>query len=204
MLKHPSAPTMPDLLTTETPYEVESYEASFQEFMALPEGTLAQYIDGTVYMSPAPRPRHQDVVLRLASALQTYAAEHGGYAGVAPFDVFLESERAVQPDVFYLAADRRDRISERGIEGAPTLVAEVLSPSTAYLDVSVKRRAYEEAGIEELWVLDPGERSAMVLTRQRPGRTGLGRTAYVYETEPVASAALPGFEIDAATLFARP
>ncbi len=195
---------MPDVLDTEIPYEVTSHAASFQEFMDLPEGSLAQFIDGTVYVSPAPRPRHQDVVLRLASALQSYAAEHGGYAAVAPFEVFLEAERAVQPDVFYLAADRLDQISERGIEGAPTLVAEVLSPSTAYLDLSVKRRAYEESGVEELWVLDPGERSAMVLTRQRPGRTGLARTAYVYETGPVASATLPGFEIDAAALFARP
>ena len=195
---------MPNPLTAEIPYEVESYPASFAEFMALPEGSRAQYIDGTVYVSPAPRPRHQDVVLRLALALQSYAADHDGYVGVAPFDVFVEPERALQPDVFYLAADRRDRISERGVEGPPTLVAEVLSPSTAYLDLSVKRRAYEESGIDELWILDPGERSAMVLTRQRPGRTGLARTAYVYESGPVASGVLAGFEVDAAALFARP
>ena len=178
--------------------------ASFDEFLALPEGTPAQYLDGQIYMSPAPRPRHQDVVQNLYRALFAYAAEHGGYAGFAPFDVFLEPERAVQPDVFYLSAERRDRISERGVEGAPTLVAEVLSPSTAYLDVSVKRRAYEEAEVEELWTIDPGERSVMVLTRERPGRTGLARTAYVYETGPVASSALAGFEVEAASLFARP
>ena len=181
-----------------------SYAASFDEFVALPEGTLAQFIDGTVYMSPAPRPRHQDVLLHLAIALQAYAAEHGGYVGFAPFDVFLEPERVVQPDVFYLSAERRDRVSERGVEGAPTLVVEVLSPSTAYLDVSVKRRAYEEADIQEYWVIDPGERSVMVLTRETPGLAGLSRTAYVYESGPVASTALPGFEVEAASLFARP
>jgi Uma2 family endonuclease len=195
---------MPNVLTAEIPYEVKSYEASFQEFMDLPEGTRAQYIDGTIYVSPAPRPRHQDVVQNLYVALRAFATKNGGYAGVTPFDVFLEPERAVQPDVFYLNRDRRDRISERGIEGAPTLVAEVLSPSTAYLDLSLKRRAYEESGVDELWILDPGERSAMVLSRQRPGRTGLARTAYVYESGPVASAVLPGFEVDAAELFSRP
>ena len=197
---------MPDVLDPAPPRvgEMESYTAPFAEFMALPEGTPAQYIDGTVYMSPAPRPRHQDVVQNLYAALRAYAAEHGGYAGVAPFDVFLEPERAVQPDVFYLAADRRDRISERGVEGAPTLVVEVLSPSTAYLDVSVKRRAYEEADVDELWTVDPGGQSVMVLSRERPGRTGLVRTAYVYEAGPVASTALPGFEVEAASVFARP
>lgn len=186
------------------PYEVTSYDASFDAFMALPEGTLAQYIDGTVYMSPAPRSQHQDVVQNLYRALFAYASEHGGYAGLAPFDVFLELERAVQPDVFYLAADRRNRISERGIEGAPTLVAEVLSPSTAYLDMTVKRRAYEESEIEEYWVIDPIGQSVMVLTRERPGLTGLARTAYVYDSGPVASAVLDGFAVDAAALFARP
>lgn len=195
---------MSAVLPAEPAYEVESYPASFQEFMALPEGTLAQYLDGTVYVSPAPRPRHQDVVQNLYAALRAYAVEHDGYAGVAPFDVFLEPERAVQPDVLYLSADRRDRISERGIEGAPTLVAEVLSPSTAYLDLSVKRRVYEEAEVDELWILDPGERSVMVLSRERPGRTGLARTAFVYETGRVASTALPEFEAEVASLFARP
>ena len=178
--------------------------AAPDEFEALPEGTLAQYLDGTIYMSPAPRPRHQSVVLRLAVALQAYAAEHGGYVGVAPFDVFLGPGRTVQPDVLYLSAERRGQVSERGVEGAPTLVAEVLSPSTAYLDVSVKRRAYEEADVDELWTIDPGERSVMVLSRERPGLAGLARTAYVYEAGPVASAALPGFEVDAADLFGHP
>ena len=196
-----SAPVLDDAVRVDA---LTSYPASFEAFMALPEGTLAEYVDGTVYVSPVPSPRHQDVVQNLYRALLAYASERGGYAGLAPFDVFLEAERAVQPDVFYLSADRRDRISERGIEGAPTLVAEVLSPSTAYLDVSVKRRAYEEADLGEYWVIDPGEQSVMVLTRERPGLAGLSRTAYVYEAGLVASAALEGFELEAASLFARP
>ncbi|MGB3541575.1 Uma2 family endonuclease [Rubrivirga sp.] len=179
--------------------------ASFEAFTALPEGTPAQYIDGQIYTSPAPRPRHQDAVQNVYRALFAYAIEHGGYAGVAPYDVLLEAERSVQPDAFYLSADRRDRISERGIEGAPTLVIEVLSPSTAYLDLSVKRRAYEESDLEELWVVDPGEaQSVMVLTREQPGKTGLSRTAYVYDAGPVASSVLDGFEVEAADVFARP
>ena len=204
----PAAPTaVPTVLPAE-PIRVEeptSRPAPFAEFEALPEGTLAQYLDGTLYMSPAPRPRHQDVVQNLYAALRAYAAEHGGYAGLAPFDVYLEAEQVVQPDVFYLAPERRGRIDEeRGVEGAPTLVAEVLSPSTAYLDLAAKRKAYEESDLEEYWVLDPGAQSVMVLTRERPGLAGLARTAYVYERGPVASTALPGFEVEAADVFARP
>ena len=197
---------MPALLDTEIPRvdEMTSAPASFEAFMALPEGTLAQYVNGYVYMSPAPRPRHQRLALRLAVALQRYADAEGGEVGIAPFDVFLEPERAVQPDVFYLAPGQADQVSERGVEGSPTLVIEVLSPSTAYLDVSVKRRAYEESDVQEYWVVDPGEESVMVLTRERPGLAGLARTAYVYERGAVASAVLDGFEVEAASLFARP
>ena len=197
---------MPSLIEPEAPPadEMRVEPASFQSFLDLPEGTPAQYLYGHVYMSPAPRPRHQDIVLRLGTALQRYASDHGGYAAIAPFDVFLAPDQAVQPDVLYLSTERRDQISERGIEGSPTLVAEVLSPSTAYLDVSVKRRAYEESEIEEYWVVDPGEESVIVLTRERPGLTGLSRTAYVYGRGAVASSVLDGFEVEAASLFARP
>lgn len=184
--------------------EMTSETASFEAFLALPEGTLAQYIDGHIIMSPAPRLSHQDVVQNLYRALFEYAAEHGGYAAVAPVDVFLPSGAVVQPDVLYVVEARRERLTERGIEGAPTLVVEVLSPSTAYLDVSTKRRLYEEADVEEYWVIDPGEQSVMVLTREHPGRTGLRRTGYVYQSGPVASVALGGFEVEAADLFARP
>ena len=88
------------------------------------------------------------------------------------------------------------------MEGAPTFVAEVFSPSTAYLDVSRKRQAYEEAGVEEYWALDPAERSAEVLTATDDGlRTTVLR---LRERGPVASGALAGFAVDAADLFLHP
>ena len=154
------------------------YAATFGNFMVLPEGTRAEYIDGIIYMSPAPRPRHQDVVQNLYASLRAYAVEHGGYAAVAPFDVFLEPERAVQPDVFYLSAERRDRISERGIEGAPTLVAEVLSPSTAQHDLIRKPRVYEEADVLEYWILDPKDQAVQVWSMTKDTRGGRGFAAY--------------------------
>ncbi|GAB5536655.1 MAG: Uma2 family endonuclease [Rubricoccaceae bacterium] len=178
-----------------------SYAAAFEDFMALPEGTRAEYIDGTVYMSPAPKPRHQDVVQNLYRALFAYATQHGGYAAVAPFDVFIEEDRAVQPDVFYLDAERRDRISDRGIEGAPTLIAEVLSPSTAQHDLIRKLRVYEEADVSEYWVLDPEDQAIQVWTRTDEG---LELVARLYETGAVASVALEGFEIETSEVFARP
>ncbi|MEM1118715.1 MAG: Uma2 family endonuclease, partial [Bacteroidota bacterium] len=178
-----------------------STEAPFEAFEALPEGTSAQYFDGQIHMSPAPRLRHQDVVQNLYAALRTYAEIHEGYAALAPVDVYLAAETVVQPDVLYVTAERRDRLSERGVEGAPTLVAEVLSPSTAYLDLSRKRRLYEASGVDEYWILDPEEQAVEVLTRTAEG---LRTATLVYERGTVASAVLSGFESEAADLFARP
>ncbi|MEM7786091.1 MAG: Uma2 family endonuclease [Bacteroidota bacterium] len=194
---------MPDVLL-EAPPRVEtltSTEAPFEAFEALPEGTSAQYFDGQIHMSPAPRLRHQDVVQNLYAALRTYAEIHEGYAALAPVDVYLAAETVVQPDVLYVTAERRDRLSERGVEGAPTLVAEVLSPSTAYLDLSRKRRLYEAAGVDEYWILDPEEQAVEVLARTAEG---LRTATLVYERGTVASAVLSGFEAEAADLFARP
>ena len=66
---------------------------------------------------------------------------------------------AVQPDVLYIATDRLSIISERAIEGAPTLVVEVLLPSTAHLDRGRKMTLYAEHGVPYYWIADPESRS---------------------------------------------
>jgi Uma2 family endonuclease len=173
--------------------------ASFDEFLALPEGTPAQYVDGQIYTSPAPRPCHQDVLQNLYSALRAYAAEQAGKPASPRSTCSWRPSGPSNPT----CSTSRPSAATGSASGA-SRGGRRSSPSTAYLDVSVKRRAYEESDVEELWTLDPGARSVMVLTRERPGRTGLARTAYVYESGPVASAALPGFEVEAASLFTRP
>ena len=176
-------------------------DATRAEFDRLPESTRAEFDHGTVYMSPAPLLRHQDVVLNLARALAAYAEENGGYVGVAPMDVYLSPTRTAQPDVLYLAPDRLDRIGERGIDGAPTLVAEVLSDSTKGHDLRRKRGWYAEAGVTEYWVLDPEARSVEVLALTD---TGYQTAATAVAGGAVPTAALDGFRADVDALFHRP
>lgn len=188
-----------DLIPTADEMTVEA--VPFATFEALPEGIPAQYIDGYLYVSPAPLLRHQDVVQNLYRALFAYAERAGGYAAVAPVDVKLGPETVLQPDVVYVGPEQVALLGEREIEFAPVFVAEVLSPSTAYFDLSKKRRAFEAAGVREYWVLDPAERSAEVLTLTEDGfRTASRR----YETGRVASVALEGFVVEASDLFRRP
>jgi Uma2 family endonuclease len=80
----------------------------------------------------------------------------------APLDVILadrpDETTIVQPDVLYIAPDRTALAGPRGIEGAPTLAVEILSPSTRTIDRVVKRQLYARYGVPCLWLVDPDAR----------------------------------------------
>jgi Uma2 family endonuclease len=134
-----------------------------------------ELIDGVAYdLTPAPTTTHQGVVgslyRQLGNLLEKGRKRKGGGGGcrvsVAPVDVFLGAS-IVEPDVVVVCDPAR--IRERGIEGAPDLVVEVLSPGTMDKDVTRKRWLYEAAGVPEYLVVHPQERVALLL-RLEAGR----------------------------------
>jgi Uma2 family endonuclease len=76
----------------------------------------------------------------------------------APLDVILSDTAIVQPDLVYLASNRLGSISQRGIEGPPTLAVEILSPSTTTIDRDTKHRLYARHGVPYFWLVDPDAR----------------------------------------------
>ncbi len=175
---------------------------TWDDFTALPEGTLAQLIDGEIIMSPAPASFHQRIISRLDRWMGQYVEDEGlGEVIVSPLDVYLTPEQAFQPDLVFIAADRLDIVSERGVDGVPDLVVEVLSPSTGYYDLTKKRRVYEASDVREYWLADPQERTVEVLTLAEGAyrRAAFGRGA-----GRVGSVLLSGFGIETAALFVRP
>lgn len=116
-----------------------------------------ELILGRLYVSPSPSVLHQVVVLLLGRLLDAAASSAGGLALVAPIDVVLAEHTVVQPDVLYLSAARRGLAGER-IEGAPDLVVEVLSAGTVRRDRGEKLVLYAQAGVREVWLVDPAER----------------------------------------------
>lgn len=130
-------------------------------FKMLPEGTRAELIDNSLYMSPAPTTNHQEIVMVLTSQLYLFITKKKQgklYAG--PIDVYLNKANAFQPDIIFIASDNLHLIKEDGIYGAPDLVIEVLSPGTKKLDLNQKKSAYEQAGVKEYWVVDPVTRES--------------------------------------------
>jgi len=149
-------------------------------------------------MSPSPTPRHQRIAQRFFLLLNAYVREHGvGEVFTAPLDVPLAAGKA-QPDVLFVAAERAGIIGPQRMEGAPDLVAEVLSPSTAYYDLRQKKDAYFEASVREYWILDP-ESGAVEVYVPGPDDFALeARTA----SGQAASVLLDGFSVLPADLFA--
>ena len=103
----------------------------------------------------------------------------------------------VQPDVLYVATDRLSIVSERGIEGAPTLVVEVLSLSTARLDRERKLILYAEHGVPCYWIVDPTSRTFDAYQLAGAAYVAVGRVT----TAPAALPPLTDLEIDPAALW---
>jgi Uma2 family endonuclease len=78
-----------------------------------------------------------------------------GQIYVAPFDVVLSDTEVVQPDLLFVSQERSHIITHANIQGAPDLVVEILSPSTANRDWTYKRELYARHGVKELWIVDP-------------------------------------------------
>ena len=129
-------------------------------FRSLPEGTLVQLIENNIVMSPAPKFQHQEVLMKIISQLQPFIENNQlGQLVVAPVDVFLGNKNALQPDILFISNERKSLIEEDGLHGAPDLVVEILSPSTARFDLEEKKDVYERFGVKEYWIVEPASRS---------------------------------------------
>jgi len=128
------------------------------EYYQLPEYAqqdLIQLIDGEVLVSVPPVPKHQAIVGEVLFLFLNHAKQHGGKAFTAPIEVYLDDHNVYEPDVLYLIPDSTCTIEEKRLTGAPNLVVEVLSPSTAKFDRQEKYQAYEKHGVQEYWIIDP-------------------------------------------------
>lgn len=121
---------------------------------ALPDdGYRHELIDGVLVMSPAPRPKHQQVLAELYSVLR--AARPSGLSLLfAPLDVALSDDTVLEPD---LLVARPEDFSDKDLPVAPLLAVEILSPSTRRFDLTVKKARYEAAGTPSYWGVDPDE-----------------------------------------------
>ena len=149
------------------------------EYEALPDSRHPiQLIEGELVETEMPTPRHQRISRQINALLSQLRPDGEGL--YAPVPVFLSETNVFEPDVMWLAPESQAVISERGVEGIPELVIEILSPSTARYDRMVKFQLYEKYGAREYWLVDPRLRVIDVWNREGSEFTSLGA---FHETE---------------------
>src|SRR5262249_4411467 len=172
---------------------------TYSDYAALPDDLQRYELhEGELFVTPAPGTRHQGVLMALSSRLYTHVRARGlGRVFAAPTDCILSNHTVVQPDIVYVAADRHAIVSERGIEAAPTLVVEILSPTTARVDLGRKRAIYQQYGVPWYWIVDADART---IDAFRLAASGYELTARLEGSPPIALAPFDALTLDPAEI----
>ena len=172
---------------------------TYEDYLNAPEDKRYELLDGELVPIPAPGERHQSISILLGSKLVQFAYENNlGRVYHAPFDVVLSDVDVVQPDLLFVSNERGHIITPANIQGAPDLVVEILSPSTAERDRTFKRTLYAKHGVNEYWMVDTTAEDITVLLL---GERGYEVVDAYGEGEVLISPTLQGFRLHIADLF---
>jgi Uma2 family endonuclease len=151
---------------------------TYRDYAALPDdGHRYELHDGALSVTPAPGTRHQHIIGELFAAVRQHVrARELGRVFIAPVDVILSDVTVLQPDLVYVDPTRAHLVTERGVEGPPTLVVEIISPSTGTIDRVTKAHLYARHTVPYFWLVDPTARTIEAF-RLESGRYALVTTA---------------------------
>ena len=172
---------------------------TYQDYAKTPEGEIWELIDGEQFIPPTPGTAHSSVKVGLGSRLHEFVKARGlGQVYPAPLDVVLSDLDVVQPDLLFVSRERSHIINSANVRGAPDLVVEILSPSTADRDWTIKRDLYARYGVKEYWVVDTDERRVWVMLL---GDDGLEEVGSYGAGDVLTSPTLEGLSISMDDIF---
>ncbi|MBX3402332.1 MAG: Uma2 family endonuclease [Phycisphaeraceae bacterium] len=127
------------------------------EYLAHGETTERyELVDGVVFMSPRPTPRHQKIIQLMLMQLSCYGDEHTGFEFFMDVDLVLANDRVYAPDLVCYLPGKLKQLPQV-LNTPPDLLVEVLSPGTKAFDLTTKRNDYEAFGVGEYWAYDPAD-----------------------------------------------
>lgn len=179
---------------------------SYKDYLSWPEEENWELIEGTPYMQAAPSWQHQAIIGNIITQFNNYLQGKSCFAFPAPFDLRLpEGEEkdedvttVLQPDIAIVCD--KSRLSKTGYYGIPSLIVEVVSPSTSKMDRVFKFNKYEKAGIKEYWIVEPEGKVVSVFTLQENNK--YGRPETYTEEHQIEISILPNFVVDLSQVFA--
>ena len=151
----------------------KSNHYTIEDIYALPEGQRAELIDGQIYDMAPPNRIHQDICFALSRKIAEYIESKKGTCKVylAPFAVFLneDSKNYVEPDISVISD--KDKLDDRGCNGAPDWIIEVTSPSDPQRDYGIKLFKYRTAGVREYWIVNHQKHTVTVYDFEKEERS---------------------------------
>ncbi len=136
---------------------------TYEDYAKTPEDEKWELIDGVLIMAASPSREHQRAQTRLGTRLSVFIeARDLGYF-YFDRDVRLSDTDTLRPDLIFVSREREHIDTSTYIGGAPDLVVEIRSPSTAHRDLTVKRELYSRYGVKEYWLVDPYAATVTVL-----------------------------------------
>ncbi|MCI9560320.1 Uma2 family endonuclease [Clostridiaceae bacterium] len=137
---------------------------TIEDIYALPDGERAELIDGQIYDMAPPSRTHQRISSYLHNEIYNHIKKNGGSCEVyaAPFAVFLNEDDTtyLEPDISVICDS--SKLDERGCQGAPDWVIEIVSPGSKQMDYFKKLFLYRNAGVREYWIVDPTKKHVIV------------------------------------------
>ncbi|MDR1815524.1 MAG: Uma2 family endonuclease [Clostridiales Family XIII bacterium] len=182
---------------------------TYADYLTWEDDHRWEIIDGKAYQISAPSVDHQAVILELAAFLHDFLKGKPCRAFVSPIDVRLHAQSeedegddtVVQPDIL-VVCDKK-KIGVRAILGAPDLVIEVLSESTASRDHITKLKKYMEVGVKEYWIVNPSEKNVSIHIRKAEPPETTCETTVMEGDAVLRSTVLPDIEIELSQIFAE-
>ncbi len=177
----------------------ETTKLTYEDYLKTSDDERLELLDGVLTMPPAPNTAHQSVQTELGWRLAQFVREGQlGHVFFAPTDVVLSDIDVVQPDLLFISSERAGIITAANIQGAPDLIVEIRSDSTAERDKTVKRRLYAQRGVKEYWLVGPNAATTTVLILREDSYQQVG---FYRQGQNLTSPTLHGFTVNLSEIF---
>ena len=182
-------------------------EYTYADYLTYPDDERWEIIDGVPYSQAAPAPIHQEVLTELVRQIANYLTDKSCKVYPALFCVRLplgyeknekEVKNIVEPDISIVCD--KSKLDNKGCNGAPDMIIEIISPSSVKMDRVIKLNKYEKAGVQEYWIVEPDQKLVSVFVLQ--GNQRFGRTELYTEDDKITVSIFPDLIIDLSLAFA--
>lgn len=185
-------------ITLEPPFLIIKPDASEEDFYRLAdEDAPWEYLDGRIVMHSPASDRHENLQGFMLTLLRVFVDARGlGAVRGSRYPMRLDPRWSPEPDVLFVRRSQRQRMTTNRLEGPADLVIEIASDSDPGLDRREKLPRYRDAGIEEIWIIDPFAGEMLVEVKKEAGYVKV-----TYSSGWIESTAVPGFRIDVSWLW---